>query len=54
MKKFIDKVIIFAFSNCLRKCGYKVIKVKGWGLFLVEGKGIPRRTVWFKWYEGFI
>lgn len=52
--RVVSRLIAFAFSPCLKAHGFEVVKVKGWGCFLVEGKGIMRKTVWFKWYQGLI
>lgn len=54
MRKLIDRFIIFAFRPYLEQANFEVVKVRGWGAFLVEGKGIPRMTVWYEWWRGFI
>lgn len=54
LSKTKDKLYIFCFKRELEQYGVDVVKVKGWGMFLVEGKGVARRTVWFDWWRGFI
>ena len=52
--QLIDKIIIFIFSWHLKSWDFNVVKVKGWGCFLVEGKGIMRKTVQFQLLRGIL
>lgn len=51
---FVRVISMICFSHCLRAHGFVVVRVLGWGSFLVEGKGIARKRVTFDWWEGII
>lgn len=57
-KGILDCITIFCFQPYLKcwRCGkfLRIIRVKGWGMFLVECDCIGRMTLCFKWWEGFI
>ena len=51
-----DKLIIRCFKPWLDQYdpNIKIIRVKGWGHFLLESPTISRRSVMFAWYQGLI
>ena len=54
----LDKINLFMFRPYLKcwKCNkvLRVVKIKGWGMFLVECKDLARVTIAFDWWKGFI
>jgi hypothetical protein len=51
-KKLFDKFIIYTFEPYL--INFKIIKVKGFGSFIVETKSGQRMGIYIPWYKGLI
>lgn len=48
------RLIAWCFSPYMRDKEFKVVKVKGWGIFQLQHKTGTKMTVEFPWYMGLI